>query len=172
MHFNQLQTLVACLICLLTIVSGQDSDLTVKTNQFTVKGVLETNTTNVRVFRRVPYAEPPIGIHRFRSPVTKKPESKILDATKFGPSCIQLNNGQPTAYTQYVPGFLLAPGATTDEDCLSLIIWAPRAKVNQSLPVIIYIPGGGFTSGGANSPYKYGGPIVRDNQDVIVISMK
>ncbi|KIW10075.1 hypothetical protein PV08_11035 [Exophiala spinifera] len=161
-------------LALLASISGvvaQDSDLVVKTNHFTIRGTLETNMTNVRVFRRIPYAEPPLGVLRFKPPVTKKPETEILDGTKFGNSCIQLNNGQPTAYTTYLPGFLLAPGATTGEDCLSLILWAPRAKANQSFPVIVYIPGGGFTSGGANSQYKYGGPIVRDNQDVIVISI-
>jgi carboxylesterase type B len=41
---------------------------------------------------------------------------------------------------------------------------------NQSLPVMIYLPGGAFTSGG--SPYKYGEEIVRAHQDVIVVSVK
>ncbi len=165
--------IVVALLSILAAVAAQGSDLVVKTNHFTVRGAVEANTSeSVRVFRRIPYAESPLGIHRFKSPVTKKPESAIVDATKFGHSCIQLNNGLPTAYTVYLPGFLLAPGATTGEDCLSLILWAPRAKANQSLPVIVYIPGGGFTGGGANSQYKYGGPMVRDNQDVIVISIK
>lgn len=158
---------------LAVVVSAQvDSDLLVKTNHFTVQGIVEPDSTNVRTFRRVPYAEAPINELRFKPPVTKKPETELVDGTQYGPSCIQLNNGQPTVYTEYLPGFLLAPGATTDEDCLSLILWAPRAVANQSLPVIIYIPGGGFTGGGANSQYKYGANIVRDNQDVIVISIK
>lgn len=168
MFFSNVLTLAG----LLAVSANAHSDLVVKTNHFTVRGIIEPNATNVRTFRRVPYAEAPVGNRRFKPPVTKKQESGILDGTKYGPSCIQLNNGQPTAYTEYLSGFLLAPGATTGEDCLSLIIWAPRAKKYQSLPVIVYIPGGGFTGGGANSPYKYGANIVRDNQDVIVVSMK
>jgi cholinesterase len=170
MLFNAVVTL-AGLLAVFATAQG-DSDLLVKTNHFTIQGIVEPNATNVRTFRRVPYAEAPVDEGRFKPPVTKKPVSEILDGTRYGPSCIQLNNGQPTAYTEHLPGFLLAPGAITDEDCLSLILWAPRAAANQALPVIIYIPGGGFTGGGANSPYKYGANIVRDNQDVIVISIK
>lgn len=170
MFFKTLATLAGVLVVLAT--AQDDSDLLVKTKFFTIQGIVEPNATNVRTFRRVPYAEAPIGSRRFKPPVTKQAESEVVDGTKYGASCIQLNNGQPTAYTTYFPGFLLAPGATTDEDCLSLILWAPRAAANQSLPVIVYIPGGGFTGGGANSQYKYGADIVRDNQDVIVVSMK
>lgn len=170
MLFDVAVTLVSLLAVLVT--AQKNSDLIVKTNHFTIQGIVEPNATNVRTFRRVPYAEAPTGERRFKPPVTKKPESEVLDGTQYGASCIQLNNGQPTAYTKYLPGFLLAPGATTSEDCLSLILWAPRATANQTLPVIVYIPGGGFTSGGANSQYKYGANIVRENQDVIVISIK
>ncbi|KAF2010253.1 alpha/beta-hydrolase [Aaosphaeria arxii CBS 175.79] len=164
-------TVALSAVCSFVDGHGLNDGLTVKTTHFTVKGTVETNTTNVRVFRRIPYAEPPLGANRFKPPVTKKPELDVLDSTEFGPSCIPINNGQPTPYTEYLPGFLLAPGATTGEDCLSLALWAPREKKEERLPVIIYIPGGGFTGGGANSPYKYGGPIVRDNQDVIVIAI-
>lgn len=170
MMLNAIATSLGLLAAL--VAAQADSDLLVKTNHFTIQGIVEPNTTNVRTFRRVPYAEAPLNQLRFKPPVTKKPEVATLDGTQYGPSCIQLNNGQPTAYTEHLPGFLLAPGATTAEDCLSLILWAPRAAANQSLPVIIYIPGGGFTGGGANSQYKYGANIVRDNQDVIVISIK
>lgn len=170
MFFKTLATLAGVLA--VSAAAQDDSDLLVKTNFYTVQGIVEPNASSVRTFRRLPYAEPPVGSRRFKPPVTKHAESGVIDGTQYGASCIQLNNGQPTAYTTYFPGFLLAPGATTDEDCLSLILWAPRAAANQSLPVIVYIPGGGFTGGGANSPYKYGANIVRDNQDVIVISMK
>jgi hypothetical protein len=137
--------------------SGGHDDLTVDTGLFTVRGTLETNMSTVRVFRGVPYAESPVGNLRFKPPVHKKPTAEIIDATKFGPSCIQLNTGAKTVYTEYMTGFLLTPGQTTSEDCLSLNIWAPRHSAGKSLPVLLFIPGGGFTSGGSASPYKYGG---------------
>jgi carboxylesterase type B len=125
----------------------------------------------VRVFRGIPYTEPPLGPHRFLPPVNKKPEANVVNATYFGSSCIQLDSGATTVYTQYLQGFLLTPGQQQAEDCLTLNIWTPRAVPNQSLPVMIYLPGGAFTSGGAATPYKYGEEIVRARQDGIVVSV-
>ncbi|KAL0261343.1 hypothetical protein SLS55_002773 [Diplodia seriata] len=154
-------------------IGAANSDLLVQTDLFQVRGKLADNTTTVRFFGGVPYAEPPVGSARFRPPVTKKPEPDVVDATKFGPSCIQLDTGTETVYTKYLPGYLLTPGQTQSEDCLSLNIWAPRALNGSSelLPVMIWIHGGGFTGGGSASPYKYGTDIVRDHQDVIVVAL-
>ncbi|KAB2575178.1 Acetylcholinesterase [Lasiodiplodia theobromae] len=165
------QSLAAALPSAHTRVAN--SDLLVDTNLFKVQGKLADNTTTVRFFGGIPYAEPPVGTARFRSPVTKQPETDVIDATKFGPSCIQLDTGTETVYTEYLPGFLLTPGQTQSEDCLSLNIWAPRAlnASSELLPVMIWIHGGGFTGGGSASPYKYGTNIVRDHQDVIVVAL-
>ncbi|EKG11389.1 Carboxylesterase type B [Macrophomina phaseolina MS6] len=78
-----------------------------------------------------------------------------------------------TVYTEFLPGYLLTPGQTQSEDCLTLNIWAPRAlnASSELLPVMIWIHGGGFTGGGSASPYKYGTRIVKDHQDVIVVAL-
>lgn len=147
-------------------------DLTVKTNLLTVKGTIFPNTTTVRFFGNIPYAEPPIGSLRYQPPVTKKPVKDVINGTWFGPSCIQYSTGAKTVYTEYLTGFLLSPGQTQSEDCLTLNVWAPKgSKPGDHLPVMIWIHGGGHTSGGAASPYKYGDRIVRDN-NVIVVAMK
>jgi cholinesterase len=147
-------------------------DLTIRTSLFTVKGTIFPNETNVRFFGNIPYAEPPVGSLRFRPPVSVKPRSGIVNGTWFGPSCIQYNSGAKTVYSEFLTGFLLSPGQTTSEDCLTLNIWAPKSS-NESnkLPVLIWIHGGGFTSGGSASQYKYGNRIARD-QNVIVVAMK
>lgn len=169
-----LSTLQVALMACLSIAwaqSSSDDDLLVSTGSLTVQGAIEEGMDNVRVFRGVPFAEPPTGQHRFMPPITKKPSSAVINATWFGPSCIQLNTGEKTVYTEHLPGFLLTPGQEQSEDCLTLNIWAPRSAPNQSFPVIIYIPGGGFTGGGGASPYKYGGPLVSSQQDIIVITV-
>ncbi|GME48564.1 Para-nitrobenzyl esterase [Neofusicoccum parvum] len=160
-----------------TPAADSDSDLLVQTNLFAVRGALaqDRNTTvnSVRFFGGIPYAEPPVGSARFRPPITKKPVDHVIDATAFGPSCIQLDTGTKTVYTEFLPGFLLTPGQKTSEDCLSLNVWAPRRSGNASelLPVMIWIHGGGFTGGGSASPYKYGTRIVEKHQDVIVVAL-
>jgi hypothetical protein len=95
--------------CAASAIGSDGSDTLVKTSLFSVQGVLG-NTPNVRVFRGIPYAEPPLGPHRFLPPVTKKPEANVVNATYFGSSCIQLDSGATTVYTQYLQGFLLTPG--------------------------------------------------------------
>ncbi|OSS52963.1 hypothetical protein B5807_02591 [Epicoccum nigrum] len=146
-------------------------DLLVQTNEFAVQGVSWPNTTGVSFWGAIPYAEPPIESLRFRPPVTKRSSNATIDGSWFGPSCIQYNNGQKTVYSEYLTGFLLSPGQAQSEDCLTLNIWAPAgAKKGEKLPVMIWIHGGGFTSGGSASPYKYGDRLAKQ-QNVIVVAM-
>jgi carboxylesterase type B len=85
---------------------------------------------------------------------------------------MQYSNGQKTVYSEYLKGFLLTPGQEQSEDCLTLNVWAPTKKqASGKLPVMIWIHGGGFTSGGSASPYKYGDKLAKD-QNVIVVAMK
>ena len=34
------------------------------------------------------------------------------------------------------------------EDCLTLSVWTPAGASHERLPVMVWIPGGGFTDGG------------------------
>lgn len=121
-----------------------DSDLIVQTNLFSVKGLVSPNSTDVRIFKGVPYAEPPVGPGRFRPPVAKKPTRQLIDATEYGPICWQ-QGGAPNVYTLYITGDEPYPNSTQSEDCLFLNIWAPRARpgVKTKHSVIIWIHGGG-----------------------------
>jgi choline dehydrogenase-like flavoprotein len=101
------------------------------------------------------HAEPPVGNLRFAPPETKA-NGEVINATAFTPVCMQQFSNSSTIYTAQVPQLLVNGGAF--EDCLYLRIWAPALKTEysqeQALPVFLYIPVGGFTSGGANSLYK------------------
>lgn len=149
-----------------------DKGLLVHTNLFAVQGVPWPNGTGVSFWGGIPYAEPPIDELRFRPPVTKRATNETIDGSWFGPSCIQYSNGQKTVYSEYLKGFLLTPGQEQSEDCLTLNIWAPSKKQEkEKLPVMIWIHGGGFTSGGSASPYKYGDRLAKD-QNVVVVALK
>ena len=88
----------------------------------------------VRVFRGIPFAEPPVGRLRFRPPVALKPSSGVRDATKFAPEAMQKADA----------------GVARSEDCLYLNIWAPVGK--GPFPVFVWIHGGGFTGGNSFAP--------------------
>jgi para-nitrobenzyl esterase len=120
-------------------------------------GTLRGASANgVRVFRGVPYAEPPIGPLRFRPAAGKRPWLGVRDATSFSASPIQTGE----------------PGVEHSEDCLYLNLWTPAAggaHGNGPWPVFVWIHGGGFTNGHAFEPTYDGSQFAREG--VVVVSV-
>jgi para-nitrobenzyl esterase len=100
-------------------------------------------------FKGIPYAAPPIGKLRWRAPQPAKTWRGVLNAEKFGPSCIQ---------TDDIP---------QSEDCLTLNVWRPEAQATAKLPVMVWIYGGALVHG--NSAMYPGEGLAR--QGVIVVSL-
>lgn len=147
---------------------SNSSDLLVSTTSGPVQGFVNTTAPNVRQWLGIPYAEPPVLDLRFAAPRAKKPSAETLEATTFAPSCMQQFSSGSTIYTEEVPQFLINGG--NSEDCLYLNVWAPEASAVEEkgkLPVIVYVPGGGFTSGGADSVYKFPDQLIQRTQDVV-----
>lgn len=154
--------------------STHASGLLVETSSGSIHGFVNRTAPDVRQFLGVPFAEPPIGDLRFAKPEKKKPEA-LVKAFKLPDSCMQqFNTNSSTIYTTYEKGFLISGG--NSEDCLYLSIWAPKFENVQlqqrPLPVLLYIPGGGFTSGGQASLYKIPDQWVQRTQSHIVVIMK
>ena len=101
----------------------------------------------------IPYAAPPVGQLRWRSPQPVHPWTSTFQATQRGAAC-------PT------PGFPPGspPQAGTSEDCLNLEVEKPaNVGPGQRLPVMFEIHGGGFlgealTDNGSN--FVRSGPAV------------
>ena len=95
--------------------------------------------------RGIQYAEHPEGKLRWQPPVSRGPWSGVMDATAYGDDCIQgpmLNRLQE-----------IGP-ARMSERCLFLNVWAPVGAATGSLPVLVWIHGGSFTSGGTDARSK------------------
>ena len=109
----------------------------------------------LRVFKGVPFAAPPVGERRWREPAPPAPWTGVLQATSFKPACEQTG--------------VSMPGETpprTSEDCLYANIWAPRTA--RRLPVIVWIHGGGFSNGSASMPLYWGDQLAR--RGVVVVT--
>ena len=106
----------------------------------TPNGALRGESVNgVRVFRGVPFAEPPVGPLRFRPPVKKAGWQGERDATRFAAAAMQPDD----------------PAINKSEDCLYLNVWAREsaaAKPGTGMPVYVWIHGGGFTGGTSFAP--------------------
>ena len=114
--------------------------------------------TSYRVFHSIPYAEPPIEQLRLRDPYPKaEPSFVLIEHTKYYPLLYNYALQAPWAdvrdATTSGPACLqpdLAGGVLGSEDCLTLTIYTPKQLGRPPLPVMVWIPGGGFVVGGAS----------------------
>lgn len=112
----------------------------------------------VRRFLGVPYAEPPVGDYRWRAPRPKQPWTGVLDATRFGPDPVQ-------------PAGAVLRGPGQSEDCLYLNIWCPRESAGP-LPVLLWLPGGGFVMGAGSSEDCDGAALAERGVVVVTINYR
>jgi len=105
----------------------------VETKTGKIKGY-EVN--NLKIFKGIPYAEPPIGELRLNAPEPKKPWNGVLDASDYKPVA-----PQPPPYNSYFP-----PPPQSEEECLNLNIWTPGCD-SKKRPVLFWIHGGSHIFG-------------------------
>ncbi|WP_158817823.1 carboxylesterase/lipase family protein [Methylocapsa sp. S129] len=125
----------------------------------TASGDLAGSGGDIRAFKGVPYAAPPIGPLRWRPPEPIAPWTGVRDATRFGADCMQ----KPLADSR-------APGVS--EDCLTLNIWAPAQAPQQRLPVMVWVYGGGFVEGSASLPLYDGEALARKGVVLITLNYR
>lgn len=169
-HLSVLFPLISAYIVAAAPTNTETQGLRVDTSSGVLQGFINETAPSVRQFLGVPYAEPPVEKLRFEAPVPAKRHKLQINATAWAPSCYQALSSQPTVFTEEVPQFLINGGQS--EDCLYLNIWAPLTESKEKLPVFVYIPGGGFTSGGADSMYKIPDKWIQRTQAHIVVVLK
>jgi para-nitrobenzyl esterase len=118
-----------------------------------------TTERGVGVWRGVPYAEQPLGERRFRAPASPPRWTDVKDATEHGPIPLQ-----PKTFV----GAGRDDPKVRDEACLTLTVWSPDTAA--SLPVMVWIPGGGFVSG-AGQFQLYNGARLAANGNVVVVNV-
>ncbi|KAL2838666.1 Alpha/Beta hydrolase protein [Aspergillus pseudodeflectus] len=165
------------LVASLLPLASWASELTVSTTSGTVQGFYnDSSAQTVRAFLGIPYAEPPVGIRRWAPPVPKKSLKSWLDAHEFGPSCPLRYSPSDNDIYSVLPYSPPHPDYIS-EDCLSLNIWAPSrrhtslAGRSKEAAVLVFIHGGAFVSGTSAVPFYDGAPFVRDNENVIIVTL-
>ena len=126
-------------------------------------GALRGRTVRgVSAFLGIPYAEPPVQDLRFAPPRRPARWAGERAATAWSAS-------PPQSTDAYVEQLGLGPLGATDEDCLYLNIWTPGV-LGPPKPVLVWIPGGAFISGGACTPV-YDGAHLAARGDVVVVTL-
>ena len=150
MKFRLTQFLATLICCsfLAACSGGSGPDNAVQTD----KGVVIGKTIgNVNYYLGIPYAAAPVGNLRWQAPQAAIAWNQPRLSTTFGPACPQLASPFGTA--------------SNSEDCLRLNVFAPVAR--GSYPVMVWIHGGGLTSG-ESSDYD---PSALVNSGVIVVTL-
>ncbi|KAF8576376.1 carboxylesterase [Ramaria rubella] len=142
---------------------AQEDGLTIQTQQGSVEGALVI--PGVRRFLGIPYAI----ANRWEAPQLPPSQSTTFEATNFGDTCVQELNAANLAFLSL--SGLEGQQVQESENCLSVNIWAPSSDRKQSTAVMLWIYGGGFLFGTSNTIFYDGQNLVRDNDDVILVTM-
>ena len=128
----------------------------------TTNGIVEgagPQSSGVRMFKGIPFAEPPVGNLRWKAPQPAKSWTGVRQATQFGPRCMQ----------QPVFGDMNFRSNGMSEDCLYLNVWTPAKSATDRLPVLVYFYGGGFRAGDGSEPRYDGESMAR--QGIVALTV-
>ena len=121
----------------------------VRVTEGVYKGTIEGE---LRIFRGLRYAAPPVGQLRFKAPEPLPSFAGTADATQFGSNCFQPANPDPVG----------------EEDCLFLNIWSHNDA--NTRPVLVFLHGGGGGGIGGDLATSEGSLLAR-NGDLIVVTL-
>jgi para-nitrobenzyl esterase len=123
---------------------------------------------SVYTFRGVPYGATTAGANRFQPPAKPKPWSNVREANALGPRSPQLLS----AFHGFVPPEVevMDRDEMMGEDCLVLNVWTPALDRARKLPVMVWLHGGGYTSGSGGF-VCYDGTQLAKKHDVVVVTV-
>ncbi|GAA0674803.1 para-nitrobenzyl esterase [Sphingomonas insulae] len=148
--------LIAMALASAAPVSAADPAPVVTAPAGTVRGTAEGD---LRIFKGIPYATPPVGNLRWRAPMPMPHWRGERPATSFGAACVQ----------PQVPNASIYSGAPmpVSEDCLTLNVWAPANAKNA--PVMVWIHGGALVTGSSREPMYDGRKLAE--RGIVVVSI-
>ena len=135
-----------------------DKSLAVKCINGTFVG---RKTENIIAYKGIPFTgKPPVGELRWKAPVDVIPDEGVYEAYYNAKSAHQVVSETENASLYY-----------QSEDCLYLDIWKADDAAAEKKPVIVWIHGGGFELGGTVEPISECHNFVKENPDVIMVSI-
>jgi para-nitrobenzyl esterase len=138
---------------------------TVETKAGKIRG---TTQNGVQTFRGVPYGASTAGENRFMPPKNCQPWTNVREAYELGPRAPQLSSA---FHGQVPPEFeSMDRDEPFGEDCLVLNVWTPSVGTGGKRPVMVWLHGGGYTSGSGGFVCYDGGELARKH-DVVAVTV-
>ena len=120
-----------------------------------------TEDKDIRVYKGIPYAAPPVGNLRWKAPQPAKKWDGVKAFDQFGNACPQ--SPYPTTSLYFNQAEKMS------EDCLCLNVWTGAKKVNEKRPVMVWIHGGALTRGSSSISFYDGAALAA--KGVILVSI-
>ena len=134
-------------------------------HQGKIRGLVVGDQRDVEVFRGIPFATPPVGDLRWRPPQPPANWEGVRDCFEFGPS-------SPQPVDPLMNLLPIGSVGQTNEDCLYLNVYRPAKPSHDKLPVMVWIHGGGYTSGSATQALYDGGNLARKGVILVTINYR
>ncbi len=118
-------------------------------------------------FRGIPYAT----AERYRSPVPVDHWDGVLDAVTYGPVAPTVNKpgvlGVYALSQQPLFGYRFWP---ENEQCQYINVWTRKPEEGRKRPVMVWVHGGGFSTGSSVEQMSYDGANLCRDGDLVVVS--
>ena len=134
----------------------------VTTTAGTVRGFWRDGSA---AFLGIPFAEPPVGEHRFQAPVPHRPWEGVRDALEHGAT----PQRKALAEVTLIPEPSIAGESTLN---VNVFTPSPERAGGAGLPVLVWIHGGGYVAGSPASPWYDGAAFNRDGVVTVSVSYR
>ena len=119
----------------------------------------------IYTYKGIPYAK----AERFMAPVPADSWEGVRSSRAYGPTAPQ---GKRTGWYSDELAFSFAwDDGFPDEDCLRVNIWTPGINDGKKRPVMVWLHGGGYSSGSGQELPSYDGRSLADKGDVVVVTL-
>lgn len=139
------------------------AEMTVATTQYgKVAGYIDNG---IYIYKGVPYAK----AERFMPPTAPDSWEGVRSSRAYGPTCPQAK--RMGWYSDEIGFSFNWNDGFHDEDCLRVNIWTPGVNDKKKRPVMVWLHGGGYSTGSGQELPSYDGANLARKGDVVVVTL-